>query len=44
MIKLATAFSGIREIQQALIRLDMGHKILFACDNGDVVDATEKED
>ena len=36
MIKLATAFSGIGAIEHALIRLDMGHKILFACDNGDV--------
>ncbi len=36
MIKLATAFSGIGAIEQALIRLDMEHKILFACDNGDV--------
>ncbi len=36
MIKLATAFSGIGAIEQALIRLDMDHKILFACDNGDV--------
>lgn len=45
MIKLATAFSGIGAIEQALIRLDMEHKILFACDNGDVeieIDA-EKE-
>lgn len=36
MIKLATVFSGIGAIEQALIRLDMEHKILFACDNGDV--------
>lgn len=45
MIKLATAFSGIGAIEQALTRLDMEHKILFACDNGDVeieIDA-EKE-
>ena len=42
MIKLATAFSGIGAIEQALIRLDMEHKILFACDNGDGVDAIKR--
>lgn len=45
MIKLATAFSGIGAIEQALIRLNINHKIMFACDNGDVdinID-TEKE-
>ncbi len=35
-IKLATAFSGIGAIEQAFIRLHINHKILFACDNGDV--------
>ena len=36
MIRLATAFSGIGAIEQALIRLNIDHKIVFACDNGDV--------
>ena len=35
-IKLATAFSGIGAIEQAFIRLHIDHKILFACDNGDI--------
>ena len=37
MLKLATVFSGIGAIEQALIRLDINHKIEFACDNGDVI-------
>lgn len=36
MIKLATIFSGIGSIEQALVRLGVEHKIVFACDNGDV--------
>ena len=36
-LKLATAFSGIGAIEQALKRLHINHKILFACDNGDIV-------
>ena len=36
MLKLATVFSGIGAIEQALMRLDIEHKIEFACDNGDV--------
>lgn len=36
MIRLATAFSGIGAIEQALKRLNIDHKIIFACDNGDV--------
>ena len=35
-IKLATAFSGIGAIEQAFIRLGIKHKIIFACDNGDI--------
>lgn len=35
-LKLATAFSGIGAIEQALKRLNIDHKIIFACDNGDV--------
>ena len=36
MIKLATLFSGIGSIEQALSRLNVDHEIVFACDNGDV--------
>lgn len=34
MINLATTFSGIGAIEQALIRLEYNHRVLFACDNG----------
>ena len=34
MLKVATAFSGIGAFEQALLRLDIPHEILFACDNG----------
>lgn len=36
MIRLATVFSGIGAIEQALIRLGIEHRIVFGCDNGDV--------
>lgn len=36
MIRLATVFSGIGAIEQSLIRLKVPHRIVFACDNGDV--------
>ena len=36
MIKLATVFSGIGAIEHALDRMQVEHKIIFACDNGDV--------
>lgn len=36
MIRLATIFSGIGSIEQALIRLGIDYNIAFACDNGDV--------
>ena len=36
MINLGTVFSGIGAIEQALIRLNMEHRIVFGCDNGDV--------
>lgn len=44
-LKLATAFSGIGAIEQALKRLHIEHEIVFACDNGDVeIDVdTDKE-
>lgn len=31
-IRLATVFSGIGSIEQALIRLNIPHEIVFACD------------
>lgn len=36
MIRLATVFSGIGAIEHALDRMQVEHKIVFACDNGDV--------
>ena len=33
--KLATVFSGIGAIEQALLRTHVDHEIVFACDNGD---------
>ncbi|WP_418565836.1 DNA (cytosine-5-)-methyltransferase [Peptacetobacter sp.] len=36
MIRLATVFSGIGAIEHALDRMGIEHKIVFACDNGDV--------
>lgn len=36
MIRLGTVFSGIGSVEQALIRLNVLHEIVFACDNGDV--------
>lgn len=36
MIRLATVFSGIGAIEHALYRMGIDHKIVFACDNGDV--------
>ena len=35
-IRLATVFSGIGAIEHALDRMNISHKIVFACDNGDV--------
>ena len=36
MIRLATVFSGIGAIEHALQRMNLEHRIVFACDNGDV--------
>ena len=36
-MRLATVFSGIGSIEQALRRLGKDYEIVFACDNGDVV-------
>ncbi len=44
MIKLATVFSGIGAIEHALDRMGLEHKIVFACDNGDVDILSKKID
>lgn len=45
MIRVATVFSGIGSIEHALDRLDIYHKIVFACDNGDIpVEYDEKKE
>ena len=36
MIRLATVFSGIGAIEHALMRMNLEHKLVFACDNGEV--------
>lgn len=36
MIKLATLFSGIGAVEQALIRMNKEYEIVFACDNGEI--------
>ena len=36
MLKVATVFSGIGAIEHALKRMNIEHKIVFACDNGDI--------
>lgn len=35
-MRLATVFSGIGSIEQALIRMGIDFNVVFACDNGDV--------
>ena len=35
VIKLATVFSGIGAIEQAIKQMNIEHKIVFACDNGE---------
>ena len=35
-IRLATLFSGISAIEQAFIKINLPHKIVFACDNGEI--------
>lgn len=44
MLKLATVFSGIGAIEHALCRMNINHKIVFACDNGDVDILSKKID
>ena len=34
-IKIATVFSGIGAIEQALLKMDLPYEIVFACDNGE---------
>lgn len=36
MIRLGTLFSGIGAIEQALLRMGLEHRIVFACDNGEL--------
>ena len=47
MIRLATVFSGIGAIEQALKKNDSDYNIVFACDNGereiDIPDSVIKE-
>jgi len=35
MIKLATVFSGIGAVEQALLKMNIDYEIIFACDNGE---------
>ena len=44
MIKLATVFSGIGAIEQALKQMNIEYEIVFACDNGErYLDIDQKE-
>ena len=43
-LKLATLFSGIGAIEQALIRNNNPYEIVFACDNGDIEIEYNKEE
>lgn len=44
MLKVATVFSGIGAIEHAIKRMGIEHKIIFACDNGDVDILSKKID
>lgn len=35
-IRLATVFSGIGAIEQALLRMNENYEVVFACDNGEI--------
>lgn len=35
-IRLATIFSGIGSVEQAFLKINLSHEIVFACDNGNV--------
>ena len=43
-INVATVFSGIGAPEQALKRLNVNHKIIFACDNGERLINLDKEE
>ena len=43
-INVATVFSGIGAIEWALKRMNIKHKIIFACDNGDIDIEIDNED
>lgn len=43
-IRLGTLFSGIGAIEQAFIKMDIDHEIVFACDNGEREIQKSKED
>ena len=36
MLRVATVFSGIGAVEYALRKMNLEHKIVFACDNGEV--------
>ena len=43
-LKLATLFSGIGAVEQALIRMHKDYDIVFACDNGEIeIDVNEEK-
>lgn len=44
MLNIATVFSGIGAIEHAIKRMGIEHKIVFACDNGDVDILSKKID
>ena len=44
MIKLATLFSGIGAVEQALKRMRIPYEIIFACDNGEIEINTDEQD
>lgn len=43
-LKIATVFSGIGAVEQALKRMNIDHEIVFACDNGDIEIDIEPEE
>lgn len=43
-LKIATVFSGIGAFEQALLKMDIDHEVVFACDNGEIeLDQTYEE-
>lgn len=45
MLRLATVFSGIGAIEQALKRMEIENEVVFACDNGDIeIDVNYEEE